>query len=702
MSVRSVASALLVLAAPAVHARVVPEFVLTANERFAFRSPSLDESGLGLLGSMSAIGDVDGDGVVDLAAGASAEDQSAGRVYVLSGATGEALNAFLSPVDVEAEQFGRATAGPGDLDGDGSPDLIVGATGADPGGVSGAGRVYAVSIATSRVLWQAVSPNPTEDGRFGFVLATVPDVDGDGVTDLAVGAPDEGVVDANGTLQDDAGRAYLLSGKTGAVLRAYVPTNPDDSFASGFGRLRGSDFGYSVAGLADAQGRGVVAIGAPGEWTGDFDNDPAPYDGRLYVAPSAASPIGRYRSTNAADRGGYANSIAGTPDLDGDGFGDLVVGAPGEGVTADQEDEGQGYLVSGATGRAIRRFTSPQLGDGDASFGANVAVVPDINRDGRPELLFTEPTLCCEQIDALYLFDGATGELAASLEVPSARFDILSAVGLPDLDGDGRGEIAVGVSVGTFDETAFVVVVPVGNRSAELEPNNAVDEAQPIGGASPLVIRGVVGGGDLGFGGSLLVDDGERAEDLFVVETTEPSLEVAPTELSTGEDTDADLYLLDPETLEFVGASATLATTEQISLPSLPAGRYLIAVDFFGAFGDASNSFDYTHYELTVTGSFATLVAADPVADDALALEPPFPNPTRGSATLAFTLPRPEHVRLAVYDALGREVARPVDGGTAPGRHAHPIDALGLAPGVYLVRLEAGGAVRTRSLIVAR
>ena len=697
MPIRPLALALL-CAAPSASSQV-----LSPIELFAFRSPSLDESGLGAQNSMSVVGDVNGDGIADLAAGASGEDDNAGRVYVLNGATGDVLNAFLSPRNVEAEGFGRATAGPGDLDGDGTPDLIIGATGGDPGGISGAGRVYAVNIATKAILWTAVSPNPTEDGRFGYVLATVPDVNDDGVAEIAVGAPDEGVVEASGELQGDAGRAYLLSGKTGEVLLALVPEKPDDSFPSAFGGLRGSDFGYAVTGLADAQGHGVMAVGAPGEWTGDFDNDPAKYDGRLYIAEPFASSIRRTRSTNAWDRGNFANSLSGTPDLDGDGFEDLVVGAPDESLTNDGDNEGQGYLVSGASGLPLRRFSSPQK-YGDSNFGWQVSTVPTLNRTGHPGLLFTETTLCCEKIDALYVFDGVTGELAASLEVPNTRFDIAEAIGLPDLDGDGRSEVMVGFTVGTFDEIHYVAVVPVSSPQAELEPNDAIDTPQEIGGASPIVIRSVVGGGDLGFDGSrLLVQEGEAAEDLFLVETTAPGLTVTLSDFGSGEEEeDLDLYVLDPQTLSFHGTSATLSATESVSLPSLPAGRHLIAVDFYGAFGDASNSFDYAFYTLTVEGSFTALVDTDDDAPSELALEPPFPNPSRGHATLAYTLPQPGPVRLTVFDALGREVARLVDSHQPDGRHIHQLDGLELAPGAYRVRLEAAGQAQVQSITVLR
>ena len=79
------------------------------------------------------------------------------------------------------------------------------------------------------------------------------------------------------------------------------------------------------------------------------------------------------------------------------------------------------------------------------------------------------------------------------------------------------------------------------------------------------------------------------------------------------------------------------------------------------------------------------------------------PNPAGGAATVALTLPAPAEVRVAVYDALGRRVAVLTAGPLGAGRHRLPLDAAPLAPGVYVVRAEVGGAaVVARRLTVAR
>ena len=96
--------------------------------------------------------------------------------------------------------------------------------------------------------------------------------------------------------------------------------------------------------------------------------------------------------------------------------------------------------------------------------------------------------------------------------------------------------------------------------------------------------------------------------------------------------------------------------------------------------------------------SGAALRAAAP---DALALEA-FPNPASGRATVAFVLPEAAEVQVSVYDVLGRRVALVAAGAFEAGRHEAALDASALPAGLYVVRLQAGGAARSQRLTVAR
>ena len=84
------------------------------------------------------------------------------------------------------------------------------------------------------------------------------------------------------------------------------------------------------------------------------------------------------------------------------------------------------------------------------------------------------------------------------------------------------------------------------------------------------------------------------------------------------------------------------------------------------------------------------------------ALHPGAPNPFANSTRLRFDVASREHATLVVYDATGRELATLVDDTYLPGRYAVERDALGWAPGVYLVRLQIGDERMTRSLTLLR
>lgn len=84
------------------------------------------------------------------------------------------------------------------------------------------------------------------------------------------------------------------------------------------------------------------------------------------------------------------------------------------------------------------------------------------------------------------------------------------------------------------------------------------------------------------------------------------------------------------------------------------------------------------------------------------ALEAPAPNPARGQAALAFSLPEAGLARLSMVDRLGRAVAVLAESEQAAGRHAAAFDVSGLAPGVYVIRLGAGAQTATRRVVVVR
>ena len=144
------------------------------------------------------------------------------------------------------------------------------------------------------------------------------------------------------------------------------------------------------------------------------------------------------------------------------------------------------------------------------------------------------------------------------------------------------------------------------------------------------------------------------------------------------------------------GATVDLATAAQYAFSVAPAAARPEGAAPAGARSEAVAS----RFWLTVGPRGAT--AGEGGAAAALSLDAPRPNPSRGTATVAFSLPEARAVRLTVVDLLGREVAVLVDGETAAGPHTVPVDAARLAPGVYVVRLATGTETLTRRLVVVR
>jgi hypothetical protein len=101
------------------------------------------------------------------------------------------------------------------------------------------------------------------------------------------------------------------------------------------------------------------------------------------------------------------------------------------------------------------------------------------------------------------------------------------------------------------------------------------------------------------------------------------------------------------------------------------------------------------------TGFMDVVTSADALPGE-FALEQNYPNPFNPVTEIQFRVQREEWVRLSVYDLLGRQVAVLVDGALEAGRHTAAFDASGLASGVYLCRLTAGGRTAVRTMLLLR
>ena len=375
-------------------------------------------------GAVAGISDVDSDGRGDLLVGADWEAGLAGHVHLFSGDTGALIRTIESPTPSGNGGFGLSVSSVPDLDGDGLPDIIVG-TFSEGSSATGWGRAHVFSGATGTLIYSLISPNPEGAGQstpfFGWSVAGISDVDGDSRGDLLVGAAAEDT--------GNSGRAYLFSGTSGDTLRTFASPNPE---SSGF-------FGNRVDGVPDTDGDDVtdVLISAHTE------DAAATNAGRAYLFSGATGILlHTLQSPSPASGGLFGRDAKGVPDTDGDGRGDILVGASGD------AGSGRAYLFSGATGLLLHTFTSPNPVTGGA-FGEAVGVSPDLDDDGVVDIVVGARG----EVDGVtvagraYVYSGATGALVRSLvstNPKSSGFFGYSVAGVPDADGDGRGDILVG------------------------------------------------------------------------------------------------------------------------------------------------------------------------------------------------------------------------------------------------------------------
>ncbi len=110
--------------------------------------------------------------------------------------------------------------------------------------------------------------------------------------------------------------------------------------------------------------------------------------------------------------------------------------------------------------------------------------------------------------------------------------------------------------------------------------------------------------------------------------------------------------------------------------------------------------------EFTVEPAFSTstiIVSADPdLVTQPLALSAPYPNPTQDLSIISYTLPQAGHVRMVVFDLLGREIAVPVSGDQAAGTHEINLNTSEWPSGVYSIQLNAGKSQMSRRFSVIR
>jgi hypothetical protein len=271
-----------------------------------------------------------------------------GSVTGIASVTSAAAATRLISTETNAN-FAYSVAGAGDVNGDGYADIIVGAPYADlPSSNEGAAHVWlgsATGIASGSPGTASATFQSNETGaQLGISGAGAGDLNGDGYGDVVVGA------DHYGT--SDQGSAFVWFGGASGVPNG-SPANANTSFA---GALANGALGASVACAGDLNGDGLadLIVGA---------TDPVNFLGQgclanVYMGTTNPLPNSPPFATLQGIGGLFGASVAGVGDVDGDGYADVIVGAPGY-------EGGRAYVYAGGSETAARPQLVRQLtGDG--------------------------------------------------------------------------------------------------------------------------------------------------------------------------------------------------------------------------------------------------------------------------------------------------------------------------------------------------
>jgi hypothetical protein len=325
-----------------------------------------------------------------------------------------------------------------DLDGDLVADIAIGAIAFDPldefgNPINNAGGVMVFSSATGLPIRPFEGFEP--DGNLGFGIITLPDRDGDGIYEMAVGAPRMSSGDV-----PEAGAIVIFSGDTGEVL--------DTIYGQGG---QGTLLGTSLAIIGDLDGDGVPEFVAGASGVGA--TNPPSHGFAVVFDGASLAPL----QTLAGEEPGaiFGASVAGGGDLDGDNIPDFVVGAPLQDVTGGQGgtslDAGRIYAYSGADFglmHAIQHQGGPETPK--ANFGTSVAVLGDVNGDNNADFAAGGPE--SQQGSGgngfVAVYSGDNGQLIHDIDgaFVTGEQHGTDVIGLGDVDGDGTPDFAAASS----------------------------------------------------------------------------------------------------------------------------------------------------------------------------------------------------------------------------------------------------------------
>jgi hypothetical protein len=713
--------------------------------------------------SVTSLGDLDGDGVNDISVGAYSDDDGGagpfadrGAVWVLFLNGDGTVKAHQKISDTEGnftgtlddlDNFGISVTSLGDLDGDGIVDLAAGAN-----GIVGTGVVWVLRLESDGTVKAHQKISDTEDNftgkldpfdLFGSSVTPLGDLDGDGVSDLAVGAPRDY---DGGPLR---GAVWVLFLDGGGAVEAYQKIS--DTEGNFTGTLDDEDhFGNSVTSVGDLDGDGVIdlAVGAYFDDDGGLDRGAVwvlflNSDGTVKAHQKISDSEGNFAGA-LDDFDKFGSSLASMGDLDGDGVGDLAVGA------SDDDDGGNScgavwvlFLNSDGTARAHQKISRVEgnftgVLDADDGFGASIISVGDLDGDGMGDLAVgalgdDDGGASCGAAWVLFLNSDGTvkahqkisrteGNFTGVLDVDD-RFGA-SITSLGDFDGDSVADLAVG-AVGDADGgsprgSVWVLVLnsdgtvkahqkisdTEGNFAGTLDPDD--DFGSSVASLGDLDGDGVV---DIAVGAADDDDGGRGHGAVWVLFLEGGGVPVALQSYDsrwTGDHVEVTWLLREVrsgvafEVSRRVGSGGSY---RPVSDPEIVQNENEFV--FIDRSIEPRRTYNYRVLVMEdgeVVTSFETTISVPSVT---FALEQNYPNPFNPSTQIRFSIDRDAVVQLSIYDVSGKLVRTLVNRTLKAGAYVETWDGRdtqgsNVASGIYFYHLTDRKKSLTRKAVLLR
>ena len=626
--------------------------------------------------SVCGLGDVNGDGRNDILIGAPGETTNNGAAFLWYGNADVTHSPAKSWYGDADERFGFSVAAIGDVNGDGDPDFAIGAPLANaPGAVSGRICIF-YGGSTLPTTPDLIIGGQNSGDQFGFSIAAAGDFNGDGKDDFIVGAP---YYSAGGI---DIGAAYIIYGATG---------DPSSDLADAtllVGEVAGDNFGWSVCPAGNFMGgtEESVAVGAP------FSDSYGGMDaGVVYVFEGAATPNSTIDHTLSIGGTAYSSRygwvVRNAGRWDSDTYDDLAVGAPAH--NSPGTDAGRVEIIFGGTSPASTGDRYATGGNAGDQLGYSLDNMGDFSGNNRDDLLIGAPFLVDDGVDAgrVYYYQGGTSSSGAVTILVAIAVDPMvpgnnannkfgfSVAGLGDFDGDLEVDYAVGAPGGQIANDA-----PAGYCRLMASDNQTV------------------------------ANFGYQAESHWTADGQVNLLLALP--LSPQEISNLEIIRL-PNTTIHNGAVQELALSGNYS-----DGMHRYQLLDEGPFEGGSSSQQIAYQAIIRLAGGGTIHLTDPTQWQPLMLNQQpgisslmarqaWPNPANPRTALEYSVARGEYYRLTVRDLRGRLVRELVQGEGTGDWITTSWDGMddggqALPSGLYFFDLRTDGGLEVRKVILAR